>query len=91
MGPVSRYWQLLRDILTTSLRNWGGGHLFWKQKYTKGLRDITVPSVDSFRGHWRLKGVKMHIFVHQEISCFMCICFIRQTSVLLVNVHNKGT
>ena len=43
-----------------------GGIYFRKQIFLRNLGDITVLSVDSFRGHWRQKGVKMHIFVRQE-------------------------
>ena len=62
LGTMSHYWKLLRGMLTIVLRS---KFYFRKQKFLRTLGDTIVPSMDSFGGHWRPEGVKLHIFVHQ--------------------------
>ena len=46
-----------------------GGIYFRKHKDFRISRDIIVPPLDRFGGHWRPTGVKMYIFVHQGKPC----------------------
>ena len=86
---MSRNWQLLRDICSLS-RNWGT-FTSGKQKHLRILGDITVPSVDSFRGHLRQKRVKMHIFVLQGKPCISnahaCVFPLNKPKTVMVKVE----
>ena len=68
-----------------------GGHLLLETETFVNFGDITVPSVDSFRGHLRQKGVKMHIFVLQGKPCISnahaCLFPLNKPKTVMVKVE----